>query len=1235
MLSPSAGYDERRAFILAHKDDTALPDWANDELLDVLAKYPKLFSPLDDEPARIPCTMEMKPGTRPSRARVRRIHPAIYDAFKAELDMMVKAGILVPAPAHVPWASAIVVVPKRATAVGKHAGVRICGDFTTRNESAVVPKYEHPVVEHILNDLGAFSYASSLDLTMGYSQVVIPSNMRESTTIVTPEGRFMYKRLPQGLAESAAIFSSGIADILQHLINVGTVLQYVDDIAIVTRTGKAGDPATIRRHINDIDKTLSALAAANVRVNLLKSSFLSTSISYLGCIVSNGKRSIDPARLQGLNNLDAPRNLHEAEAYGGLANYHSNFVKDLAITLSPLNDYIANERRERKLNKRHSTAPSEAVIDAYNKSKQAILHATALHQPRPDRPFVIQSDASDLGMGTCVLQANDAGVLCPVAYASQKWTPTQTRYSVTDREMMGVALAFRRWPHLLRHAPDILVQSDHQNLASWTDSVSPRVSRLALFLSRFRIRFAWLKGTENTLADVLSRLRPDPNETTGTFSSLIVTPDSSHNSASSSMYGPQFDEAVHLTDDEVASSILAARDLSIGLAVCCTHDEPACFITGLNSDDLDPVDSAPPSAALDASLIRRIAQAQLDAPTERKRLSDARLIHVKSRLTINVDTFTDNEAVWIPSTAKDIINELLSMAHDNCGHSGPAKTLHRLREANVQWINMDSTVRSYISSCAPCTLSASKPTKFKHGRIGSYLDAASAPGHLLVADYAGPFPIGDAVDDEGQPIKARYTLTFVDWYSRHAKIYATEKADAATTVDCLHRYCENFGRPLRFKTDRGSHFVNETVKDYLASKNIIADFSLAYHPESQGVVERLHSPLVRAMRAYTGYNNAAWAREISRIQWSINTSYNSSIGTSPYTIFFGRKPNTELSNALGSPVASYDTYEERLAEADHWIQYVRQFLEHAHTRNQKDHDSSFSKTTFNAGDFVTIWQPKGNNSNKLSRSLRIGKVVKRDAENDQVYHVINTLSTADSNDKLQSPSQFHVDRLRLIPEQRPLDLPDLQDEHAELLRRGLGTVGSIDKHRLHSTGTYFEFLVTWLHVPLSDTNPQWAPGHSLSRCSKLALYCDALPVGINKIDLATASSSRVKAVLDAEPITRIRLPSSFALKMASATAAPASSSSASAAATASPARVPTLSSSAGGGGRSSPSPSRLPAPSAAPTASATSPSAPAKAAAPRSTSTASATTRGRQPAPSPPVPPGTVRRSARISSSPS
>ena len=357
----------------------------------------------------------MKPGIPPSRARVRRIHPAIYDAFKAELDTMVKAGILIPAPAHVKWASAIVVVPKRATAVGKHAGVRICGDFTTRNSAAVVPDYEHPVVGDLLNSLSDFTYGSTLDLTMGYSQVVIPAHLRESTTIVTPEGRFMYKRLPQGLAESAAIFSSGVADILQHLINVGTVLQYVDDIAIVTRGGKAGDPKTIRRHIEDIDKTLSALSAANVRVNLLKSSFLSTSISYLGCIVSNGKRSIDPSRLQGLNNLEPPRNLREAEAYGGLANYHSTFVKNLAVTLSPLNDYIASERRERKLNKKHSSAPPAAVIDAFNQSKQEILNATALHQPRPDRPFVIQSDASDLGMGTCVLQANDEGVLCPVA----------------------------------------------------------------------------------------------------------------------------------------------------------------------------------------------------------------------------------------------------------------------------------------------------------------------------------------------------------------------------------------------------------------------------------------------------------------------------------------------------------------------------------------------------------------------------------------------------------------------------------------------------------------------------------------------------------------------------------------------------------------------------------------------------------------------------------------------------
>ena len=1035
----------------------------------------------------------MKPGVTPTRARVRRIHPAIYDAFKTELNTMVSAGILIPAPAHVPWASAIVVVPKRATAVGKHAGVRICGDFTSRNTAAVVPDYEHPLVGDLLNNLSSFAYASTLDLTMGYSQVIIPPELRESTTIVTPEGRFMYKRLPQGLAESAAIFSSGVADILQHLINVGTVLQYVDDIAIVTREGKAGDPKTIRRHIADIDKTLSALSDANIRVNLLKSSFLSTSISYLGCIVSDGKRSIDPSRLQGLNNLEAPRNLREAEAFGGLANYHSTFVKDLATTLAPLNDYIANERRERKINKKHSASPPSSVIAAFVKSKDAILQATALLQPRPDRPFVIQSDASDIGMGTCLLQANDAGILCPVAYASQKWTPTQTRYSVTDREMMGVALAFRKWPQLLQYAPDILVQSDHQNLAAWTESASPRVSRLALFLSRFRIRFAWLKGTDNTLADVLSRLRPDPNAATGTVSTLIVNTANDTNSSSSNLFGPQFDNCVIISDDHSVATLTAARDLSIGLAICVSDDSPPCYITGLQSDELSPSDSIPPSAALDTALLRRISRAQLDSTTEKKRLLDAGFISPSSRLNIDTYTFTSNNAVWIPSSATDIITELMSLSHDNCGHSGVVATLHRLRDANVQWVNMDNIVRSYVTSCHTCTTSRSKPSKFKHGRLGSYLDIASAPGHLLVADYAGPFPVGDGVDDDGKPIKARYTLTFVDWYSRHAKIYATEKADAATTIDCLHRYCENFGRPLRFKSDRGSHFVNEPVKTYLSNNNIVADFSLAYRPEAQGVVERLHSPLVRAMRAYTGLDNAAWARQVSRIQWALNTSFNSSIGTSPYTVFFGRKPNTELTNSLGAPLASFDTYEARLVEADTWTSYVRECLELAHERNTSKHEDDHVAQSLKPDDTVAIWQPPGNNHNKLSRSIRIGTIVKSDEVDDQVYHVRNAFCTPNSNNLLHNTSKYHVDRLRRIPAQRSPPTHELESEHINMLSRGLGNVDSISSHRRHPSATYSEFHVTWAHVPAGTSNPQWVPGHSITMSAKYTEYVTSHP----------------------------------------------------------------------------------------------------------------------------------------------
>ena len=128
-----------------------------------------------------------------------------------------------------------------------------------------------------------FTYATALDLNMGYYTIRLDPNGQKICTIIPPWGKYSYLRLPMGMSGSPIIFQEKMSDLMRTLEYVRT---YIDDLLIIT-------PGTYDDHLTKLQVVLDQLQIAGLRINAVKSNFCQHEIEYLGYILT-----VDGIRLQ-------------------------------------------------------------------------------------------------------------------------------------------------------------------------------------------------------------------------------------------------------------------------------------------------------------------------------------------------------------------------------------------------------------------------------------------------------------------------------------------------------------------------------------------------------------------------------------------------------------------------------------------------------------------------------------------------------------------------------------------------------------------------------------------------------------------------------------------------------------------------------------------------------------------------------------------------------------------------
>ena len=331
-------------------------------------------------------------------------------------------------------------------------------------------------------------WVSKCDMSKGYWQIAVDESSQDKTCFVTPNGSYCYLRMPFGLVNSAATFTRMMRLLLKGLDKSE---HYIDDVL----THSLG----WNEHLCELRKLFERVRSAGLTMKPSKCKLGFTSVDYLGHIVGEGEISPNPDKLFNIQQAPIPQTKKQVRSFLGLVGFYSKFIPNYSTVAAPLTD----------LTKRG--CPNKIVwVDALERSfvilKKLLSSNPVLRLPDLSREFILQTDASEVGLGACLLQDFD-GQKSPVAYASKKLTKSELNYSVIEKECLALVWAIRKF-HVYLYGKDFILETDHQPLVYLRQSKmeNGRLVRWALALQPYECKIRAIKGSQNVCADYLSRL---------------------------------------------------------------------------------------------------------------------------------------------------------------------------------------------------------------------------------------------------------------------------------------------------------------------------------------------------------------------------------------------------------------------------------------------------------------------------------------------------------------------------------------------------------------------------------------------------------------------------------------------------------------------------------------------------------------------------------------------------------
>ncbi|CAN6225874.1 unnamed protein product [Urochloa humidicola] len=448
------------------------------EVQPLVNQYTELFvEPSGIPPSRaINHSIPLINGAQPFKLRPYRYTPAQKTEIEQQVQKLLRNHMVQESKS--PYASPLLLVKK------KTGEWRLCVDFRRLNSYTIKNRFPLPIIEELFEKLFGARWFTTLDLRSGFHQILLEPEDQHKTAFQTHFGHFEYKVMPYGLTGAPATFQAIMNHILAPLLRKCVVV-FIDDILIYSKTKE--------EHAQHIKMVFDLLKEHQFKVRLSKCTFAQTQLKYLGHVITAEGVATDPKKVQDVLNWKSPTSVKELRSFLGLAGYYRRFVKHFGEIAKPLTDL---------LKKGQLFTWTSATEQSFQALKEALTSAPVLSLPDFNKPFVVETDASEKGIGAVLQQDGH-----PIAYISRALGPKNQGLSTYEKESLAILMAIDHWRSYLQPA-EFIIQTDHRSLTHLDDQRlhSYWQQKAMAKLMGLQYKICYKKGTTNNAADALSRM---------------------------------------------------------------------------------------------------------------------------------------------------------------------------------------------------------------------------------------------------------------------------------------------------------------------------------------------------------------------------------------------------------------------------------------------------------------------------------------------------------------------------------------------------------------------------------------------------------------------------------------------------------------------------------------------------------------------------------------------------------
>ena len=921
---------------------------------------------------------------KPIRVPPRRTPGAFHGVEEQEIQRMLELGVIRPSTS--PWASPVVLVRK------KDGSTRFCVDYRSLNKVITKDCYPLPRIDDCIDSLSTSVYFSSMDLASGYWQLPVREEDKPKTAFVTKSGLYEFNVMPFGLTNAPSTFERCMESILRGC-QWKTCLIYLDDVIVFGKT--------FQEHVERLSEVLSKLQHAGLKLKPSKCHFFRKSVVFLGHLVSGNGVTTDPEKLELLRKWPTPKNVTEVRSFLGFCSYYRRYLPHFYEVSYPLVKLTKSEIKKKFI-------WSTDCQQSFKELIQKLSEAPILAYPKNDGIFILDTDASGIGIGAVLSQKQErdenfkfprsqltslekklGGEERVISFASRSLTKEERNYCVTRRELLAVVYFMKHFRHYLL-GRKFLVRSDHHAL-QWIFKLRDPTGQMARWqevLANFDFELIYRPGQHHGNADGMSRIPWEAEE-----EEKIRLPcnrckkceKQESNVETVAMVKTRSNKGQDMTNSHPDTSQAQTDSWVCGytLEELRQEQEKDIEISFLRNAKIS-YDERPPV---------RLVNQKTPAVRNLWLLWDS--LQVQEGVLYKVD-LTNKRLIVPRSLRKEILfslhNSLLS------GHLGMKKVYHKAR-VHYYWYRMKLDIQVYVATCTVC---GKNKGHGKHPRAPLSHLPVGAPMDRIATDLFGPLPT--------TPRQNKYVLLLTDLYSKWVELLPIPDATAETCARAiLNEFISRFGCPLSIHSDQGRNYESELFHELCQLLEIRKTRTSPRHPSGNGQVERFNKTLVTLIRAYLKGKQSDWDLNLGSLAGAYRATPHESTGFTPNCVMLGHENRMPADLLFGTPKTVESNYGEHISGVRHHLQktytLVENQLQKAAVRQEENYNTRISFHPFKKGDLVYV----RNESRKLGKNPKLqfpyeGPAVVTEKKNDINYLV---KQKENSPDKL-----IHYDKLK-------------------------------------------------------------------------------------------------------------------------------------------------------------------------------------------------------------------------------